>query len=123
LTCGVLGCLLPSELISVALVSALAFFQNTWTPSVGSAALQMITPNRMRGQMSAVYSLVAVIIGGSLGPTSIGVVTDYVFRRDSAVGLSIAVVGAIVLPLSIAILHAGRKPFRHAIEDEDQARS
>jgi MFS family permease len=123
MACGIIGCLAPSSLVSIVFIGALPFFQNTWTPSGCPAALQMITPNRMRGQISAVYQLVAVVVGGSLGATSMGVVTDYIFHRDSAVGLSIALVGAITLPLSILVLHVGRKPFWRAIEDEDQSRN
>jgi MFS family permease len=52
-------------------------------PQAASAsALQLVTPNRMRGMTSAIYVLLASIIGLGLAPTLVAVVTDQVFQDE-----------------------------------------
>ena len=78
--------------------------------------VQMATPNRIRGQVSAIHLLICGLIGISLGPASIAVVTDYVFRDDLAVGHSIAIVGGCAHVLSALVLWLAIKPFKREAE-------
>lgn len=88
---------------------------------VAGAALQMVTPNRLRGQMTALYFLVANLIGLGLGPTAIALTTDYFYGADSAIGYSLATIAAIVLPLSAIVLSRAFAPFRDAIGNRPAA--
>ena len=63
-----------------------------------------MTPNRMRGQVTAVYQLFANLIGLGLGPTVVAATTDYVFGYDAAIGKSIALSAAVLCPLGGLIL-------------------
>jgi hypothetical protein len=51
-----------------------------------NAALQIITPNQMRSQITALFLFVFSIIGFGLGPTVVALFTDYVFHAESQIG-------------------------------------
>lgn len=84
-----------------------------------AAAIQEITPNQMRGQMSAVYLFFLSLIGMGAGPTIVATFTDRVFQSDQALGNSIALTVAIAAPLSALTLWAARKPYREALQNID----
>ena len=77
-----------------------------------AAALQQITPNRLRALVSAFYLFLLNLIALGLGPTMTALITDYVFGYEKAVGHSIAVIAVISGVLSAFILWLGLKPFR-----------
>jgi len=107
--CGALGPIMPIRWLSIGLIGALGFFTFTWT-GVAGALLQIITPNRMRGQVSAMYLLLANIIGMGIGQTAVAMSTDHLFKHDDAVGQSLALVGIVAIALAVYFLNAGRKP-------------
>ena len=82
---------------------------------VAGAALQAITPNRLRARMVALYFLVANLVGLGLGPTAIAMVTDLGFHDDAALRYGLALVTAIALPVSAVILTLGLRPFAAAV--------
>ena len=49
-----------------------------------NAAVQMITPNQMRGQIRAAYQFVFNVVGFGAGPFLVALFTDYVFGYDGA---------------------------------------
>jgi hypothetical protein len=61
----------------------------------------------MRAQVSAVFSLFNNVIGLMIGATSVALLTDYVFHDAARVHHSLAVVAAIVLPLSTYLAWRG----------------
>ncbi|MGE4323093.1 MAG: MFS transporter [Sphingobium sp.] len=62
------------------------------------AAIQDVVPNRLRGQMLALYQLLANVIGVSLAAPSVGFVTDHVLRDPDQLGLAfILVCGPVAL--------------------------
>jgi len=77
-----------------------------------AAALQQVTPNRMRGMVSAFYLFFLNLIGIGLGPTIIALITDYVFHDDQAVGFSLAIMAGCSGLLAALFLWRGLKPFR-----------
>ena len=77
-----------------------------------AAALQQVTPNRMRGMVSAFYLFFLNLIGIGLGPTIIALITDYVFHDDQAVGFSLAIMAGCSGLLAALFLWKGLKPFR-----------
>ena len=89
-------------------MSAAVFF-SAFQGGLSGGTLQLMTPNRMRGQVMAVYLLVANLIGLGLGPTVLAATTDYVFGSDDAIGQSIALCAAVLCPLGGFILWRGRK--------------
>jgi MFS family permease len=111
LVCGVIAPLAGNEFVSLGFMVAVSFFANTWS-GVNAAALQVVTPNRMRGQVSAIYLTVTSFMGLGLGPTAVAFSTDHLFGRDEAVGSSLALVALVFPTLSIVVLQLGRKTLR-----------
>ncbi|MBT8422904.1 MAG: MFS transporter, partial [Gammaproteobacteria bacterium] len=83
-------------------------------------ALQLVTPNRLRAQISAAWMLFLNLITAGLGPTAVGLINDAVFGDPLSVGLSIAVVNTVSVVLGGIILLLTWKPFREAAERQDE---
>lgn len=107
--------LAPTVGIALALM-ILGMLLGTIHGGVAGAALQLITPNRLRARMVALYFLVANLVGLGLGPTAIALVTDLGFHDDAALRYGLAIVTAVALPISAIILTLGLKPFARAVE-------
>jgi hypothetical protein len=86
--------------------------------ALAPAALQVVTPNQMRGQVSAVWMLVLNLVTAGVGPSAVGVITDYVFGDPLAVGKSIALVNCLSVPLAALALWAALAPFRAAATEQ-----
>jgi MFS family permease len=97
---------------AVAGLLAWALFANMTGPA--AAAIQLVTPNEYRGQVSAAYILVFNMLGVGGGATIAGAFTTYLFRDDLKVGWSILLTFLIFMPISIACLLFAMKPMREA---------
>ena len=85
-------------------------------------AILNITPNQLRAQVAAIYFFVISLTGYTLGPTSVALLTDYVFKDESLISYSMAVVSLIVGVIGIFAGFMGIKPYRKYIEtDTDQS--
>ena len=76
-----------------------------------NAALQVITPNQMRGQMRAAYQFVFNVIGFGAGPFIVALFTDRIFNDDGALRYSLASVAAIIGPLAAILTWYGMKSY------------
>ena len=106
--CGGLGPLVPFTWLALALASLTMFFSNTWN-GVSAAALQLITPGHMRGQISAIWLFFANLVVMTFGPLLVALITDYGFGRDSAVGYSLAISATISAVFGCSVMMLGRK--------------
>lgn len=81
---------------------------------VGSsyAALQLIFPNQLRGQVHALLAFTISIGGQTLGPFLPGVFNDYLFRDGNMVGWSLALTVVLASILSAAMFRATYQPYR-----------
>jgi MFS family permease len=75
-----------------------------------NAAIQRITPNEMRGRVTAIY-LFMFIAFGAIGGQLIGSVTQRVFHDDKYLWKSIALTAAILLPLAAFTISRGVRPY------------
>jgi MFS family permease len=81
--------LLGSPAASVAAFGIVQFLiMMPW--GVAGAAVQAVTPNEYRGQLTALYLFSINLIGLGLGPTVVALFTDLLFRSDAAVGGSLS---------------------------------
>jgi MFS family permease len=118
-------CMLPCVLglgLSVSPVAgiaclSLAIFFSAFQGGIAGGVIQLMTPNAMRGQAVALYFLGSNLLGLGLGPTVVAATTDYVFQDDAALGRSLALVAAVLVPLAIGIMLAGRKAAVVVIEE------
>ena len=102
--------LMPSETLVYVAFGVVQFVAGA-PVGVAAASIQLITPNRMRGQVTAFYLLIVNLVGAGLGPMIIAFFTDYVFMSDQKLGLSLAMFGAIFGPLALLLLWSCRKMY------------
>ena len=112
--CGVgllLMCLgLAADLGSGMVLACLAgaYFFLAMPLGAAPAAVQMVAPATMRAQLSAFYISAINLIGLAIGPTAVALFTDYVFRDEALVHLSLAATAAVFMPMAIVLLLWGR---------------
>ncbi len=81
------------------------------------AALQLMTPNRMRAQTSAILLFLTNLFGLALGGSIIAFFTDFVFADDADLRYSLAVVSALCYPAAAIIVGLGLKHYRAALAE------
>ena len=74
------------------------------------AAIQSVTPGNVRAQVNSIYLLLFSGITGIVGPAFIGWLTD-LQHDETKLGLVIAVVSAIGLPIAVGVQAFSLKPF------------
>jgi MFS family permease len=87
--------------------------------AVGGAALMIITPNQLRAQATAIYYFIISLAGLTLGPTSVAVLTDYVFGDEAALRYSMAIVGFAAPMLSVVGALWIRKAYLQSMDEAD----
>jgi MFS family permease len=102
--------LMPTPAWSLALWAANFFFAMLGV-GPANAAVQMITPNQMRGQIRAAYQFVFNVVGFGAGPFLVAVFTDHVFGYDASLRYSLATVAAIIGPAAALLTWYGMKPY------------
>ena len=85
----------------------------------GAAAVVHIAPAELRAQASAGYFLVVNVLGLFLGPTSVAVLTDYVFKSEQAIHLSMAVVPGVLESICLLVLLTGLTAYRRCATEAD----
>ncbi|WP_404478872.1 spinster family MFS transporter [Novosphingobium sp. BL-52-GroH] len=109
LTAGIWS-LMPTAELSLAVLGVM-LFASVLGHSSAPVMVQEVVPNRMRGQIVAIYLLIAGLGGIALAPTAVALITDYVFQDESAVGLSLAIVGFPIALLGLIVAVASQRPY------------
>ncbi len=84
-----------------------------------NAAVQRITPNAMRGRVTAIYLFVFIAFG-AIGSQMIGSVTQRVFHDDAYLWKSIVLTASILLPLAAFTISRGIEPYGLEVERLEQ---
>jgi hypothetical protein len=108
-----------SPALTVILFAPLVFFASL-SMGVAPAALQVVTPNAMRAQISATWMLVLNLLTASIGPYAVGLLNDQLFNDPLAVGKSIALVCGVCVPLGAVALLLCRPAFRDAAAEQSR---
>lgn len=95
---------LMPDFVSSSIAYALFFFFASFPFGAAAAALQLMTPSRLRAQMSAVYLLILNLIGIGGGPLTIAAISDYLLGGPQDIGQAMAITGAVAPPLGVLIL-------------------
>jgi hypothetical protein len=74
--------------------------------------LQLIFPNQLRGQVSALFLFTLSLGGLSLGPLVPGLLTDYLFRNDKMIASSLALTITVASVLMWALFLTTYRPYR-----------
>ena len=112
--CGLFGALaplMPSAPLALLLLAPAIFLANTPYACAGTA-FQLIIPNRARAQVSAMYITLTTLVGLSVGPIVVGLMTDKLFSKPGDVRYSMAIVVGVAAPVMLALLLAACRPFR-----------
>src|SRR3546814_13274777 len=80
-----------------------------------AAHLQLATPPALRGRVSALMILGSNVLGLTLGPTIVSLLTDEVFGDPGQLGTSIALVFLVFGPLGATLFFFGMPGARAAI--------
>lgn len=112
---GPLKCFAPTPELALAGHVATSLFA-TWAITAALTALNQVTPNQLRGQVVAVYTLLFAFVGVAVGSVAVGVLNDYVFTDTRGVAPSLALVCALGGLTGIALLLYGRSGYLTAVQ-------
>lgn len=102
---------------------ALSIFFTQMLAAVSVASIQLITPNQIRAQASALFLLLINFIGFGLGGTAIAFFTDFIFGNDNALPDSMTLAAIIIVPASIYFYWKGIPGYQKCLEQAEQWRS
>lgn len=112
---GIAGALVADGTVAMALFFVFTLF--ACLPfGCAPSALQEITPNQLRGRVSALYVLLANLAGSVAGPSIVAFQSDFVFGRDTALPYSLAATIAFVAPIAAMFLWIGASHYRREME-------
>lgn len=111
--CAVLAPLVPWGELTLVLYSLGGMF-GIASAVPQNAAIQRITPNRMRGQVTAIY-LFMFIFFGAMGSLLIGTVTQRVLGDPQELWKAMALTAAVLMPLAAFTISRGIRPYREEI--------
>jgi len=100
-------------------VAALATFFYSFPQAMSASALQVATPNRMRGVVASIYTFILSGFGLGVAPTLVALLTDYVFHDPARVNQSLAIVCGISAALAAWLGWGALPHFRKALEAEE----
>lgn len=119
---SILAPLMPTGALSLAVFCLWLVFYGAWLTICGGS-VQLIAPNQLRGQATALMFLFSALIGWGLGPTAVALITDFVFGRDDALRYSMAIVGALAMPVAAFIFRSAEGPFAAEVVERAAADS
>jgi len=111
----ILAPLMPTATLALTMM-ALGTLIGQASQGVMLAAIQDVTPNQLRGQVTAIALLAVNLLGMGLGASVIAAITDFGFGDQGALRYSIAITGAVTLPLILIMLVAALPHYRRAVE-------
>jgi MFS family permease len=115
-----------AQLLALPLVAAGPLMPNPWLAlacgGIGTfcsvmggpafvSALQLATPNEMRGQINVMYATLVNVVGGSLGPTLTGLLSDYVAPSEADLRYVLVGIKLVVGPPALFLLWKAIKPY------------
>jgi len=102
--------LLPTPELAIA-ASVLAGAISVAAIGAQNAAILTVTPNRMRGQMVALFLLMFNVIGFGLGPTIVALLTDFAFGDEAMLRWALVTTVAVLGTLSAVSITLGLKAY------------
>jgi MFS family permease len=121
---GIISPLMPNFPLAMA-CSLLSTFLVTASAPSQLAAMQVVTPNELRGQVNALYLFTLSVIGQGLGPTVIALMTDNLFSSEADLRYAMVTAAAVAGPIALWLINMTLKPYGEAYRrsTEEQARA
>ena len=107
---GTAKCLAPTPELALAGHVMTSLFA-TWAITSALTALNHVTPNQLRGQVVAVYTLLTGLVGIAVGSGAVGYLSDHVFNYQTGIAPSLALVCFLGGIIGIVILATGRQGY------------
>ncbi len=106
--------LMPTPWLSVA-CSSITGMLGMACVAPQNAALQSVTPNEMRGQITAIFYFIIAVVGTGMGPSLMAFITDVVIGDERKIRYAMSICAGIMTPLAAACIWSAVKPYGHAI--------
>jgi MFS family permease len=106
--------LMPSAPLAFALLG-LGYLVSSLQFGPINAAIQTVTPNEMRGQVTALYLFIFNTFGTGLAPLVIGLVTNRIIGSEAKLNESIVLTAAVFEPIVLLVMWLGLKPYARSI--------
>jgi MFS family permease len=113
---GIIGLLSGNVAVFAVAMVPHYFFAMTFL-GVAAAALQLITPNELRGRVSALFTMLITLIGFGIGPTLVAVLSTHLDVSGLAIGKALAIVIGGAAVTALLALAAALPRFRRAMQD------
>ena len=110
---GTAKCLAPTPQLALAGHAATSLFA-TWALTAALTALNQVTPNQLRGQVVALYTLLMGLVGIAVGAGAVGLLSDHVFDFPTGIAPSLALVCFTGGAIGVLLVTLGRNGFRRA---------
>ncbi|RMF95160.1 MAG: MFS transporter, partial [Gammaproteobacteria bacterium] len=101
---------MPSFALSLGML-AVAFFFASFPVATSATGLQVMAPNQMRAQVTALFFLAMNLFGITGGSSLVALATDYLFQDPLAVGYSMSLTCVSAGLAGAAVLYWGLRPF------------
>lgn len=112
----IIGPLMPTPTLALFFM-AIGTLVGQASQGVILAAIQDVTPNQLRGQVTALTLLGVNLIGMGLGGSVIAAITQFGFGDENALRYSIAITGAAVLPMIVVLILVGMPAYRRGLAE------
>jgi MFS family permease len=106
---GIAGPLMPTPWLAVACL-LVANLTSIMAAAPENAAIQTVTPNRLRGQMTFLFLFIMNVIGMGFGPMIVGALNQYVFGEPQ-IRLSLATIAVFMGVPAIYVFRRGLRPY------------
>lgn len=106
---------MPSLFWAYLLAAPCIFFLNGYF-GVSIAAIQIVTPNHMRAQSSAILLFFTNVCGLAIGPVIVGRLSSSVFSGDESLGYALSCVALFFCPLAIVLMMMALKPYQSLLQ-------
>ena len=111
---GPITVLAPSPLFGLVPYICFNLFAN-WSTAAALTGLSQVAPNELRGQVTALYTLLTGLVSLTVGGFAVGFLNDRVFTGNGGIAPSMAAVFAVCGLLGVMVLSTGRPAFRAAV--------
>jgi MFS family permease len=85
-----------------------------------ATALNLVTPNELRGTGIAFWAATSGLVGAASGPLLIAMASQYLFHGKASIGLGMASLIGISCPMAALFLWLASRPMREAVADAER---